>query len=269
MKASAKFINEKLDWVDDRPAASGFQGTSKVAGAVVALSLVGVVGMRTIDTEAAVPSGEAPPTPAVGRLSPETKPRLDRSGRKRIGKASYYAKMFAGRKMADGTRMEPTGDNAASRTLPLGTTAKVTNLATGKTAVVTIRDRGPYIAGRIVDLSPATAQEIGLDRRTGVTKVEVAPIAVPMPGGKIKLGDGILGVYNRHGTNAVVSFHHAQHRRSSHNARLGHPSSTANALSAPTSDQQPPTAQLQPGTPPADRYDEQITKPSGYFVSIY
>jgi rare lipoprotein A len=132
----------------------------------------------------------------VRRLSPDAKLSLDRSGRKRIGKASFYAKMFAGRTMADGTRMEPTGDNAASLTLPLGTTAKVTNLKTGKTAVVTIRDRGPYVAGRIVDLSPATAQEIGLDKRTGVTKVEVAPIAVPLANGEIKLGDSVLEASN-------------------------------------------------------------------------
>jgi rare lipoprotein A len=100
--------------------------------------------------------------------------------------------MFAGRKMADGTRMRPASDNAASRTLPLGTTAKVTNLETGKTAVVTIHDRGPYVDGRIVDLSPATARDIGLDRRTGVTRVEVAPIVIPMPNGAIKLGAGFF-----------------------------------------------------------------------------
>ena len=93
--------------------------------------------------------------------------------------------------------MEPTANNAASRTLPLGTTAKVTNLETGKTAVVTIRDRGPYVAGRIVDLSPATAREIGLDKRTGITQVQVAPIAVPMPDGEIKLGDGVMQANNR------------------------------------------------------------------------
>jgi rare lipoprotein A len=125
------------------------------------------------------------------RLTPEAKPILDRSGHTRTGKASFYAKMFNGRTMADGTRMEPTANNAASRTLPLGTTAKVTNLQTGKTAVVTIRDRGPYVAGRIVDLSPATAREIGLDKRTGVTRVKIAPIAVPMPDGEIKLGDAV------------------------------------------------------------------------------
>ena len=124
---------------------------------------------------------------------PEARPQLDRTGRKRVGKASFYASMFAGRTMADGTTMRPTSNNAASRTLPLGTTAKVTNLETGKTAVVAIHDRGPYVVGRIVDLSPATAREIGLDRRTGVTWVEVAPIAIPMPNGDIKLGDGISG----------------------------------------------------------------------------
>ena len=134
--------------------------------------------------------------PSSKRLLPEAKPILDRSGHARIGKASFYAKMFDGRTMADGTRMEPTGNNAASRTLPLGTTAEVTNLKTGKTAVVTIRDRGPYVAGRIVDLSPATAREIGLDKRAGVAPVKIAPIAVPMADGGIKLGDGVTQAMN-------------------------------------------------------------------------
>ena len=90
--------------------------------------------------------------------------------------------------MADGAPMDPQGDNAASRTLPLGTTAKVTNVETGKTAIVTIEDRGPYVDGRLVDLSPGTAAKIGLTPRQGITKVVVAPIAVPMPDGKVKAG---------------------------------------------------------------------------------
>jgi rare lipoprotein A len=172
---------------------------------MAAVTLVGVIGIGTgsMDSAAAAPAPLSPPrSPEAsrlshhqtrpGRLSPEGRPQLDRTGRKRFGKASIYAPMFAGRKMADGTRMRPTSNNAASRTLPLGTTAKVTNLETGKTAVVTIHDRGPYVAGRIVDLSPATARDIGLDRRTGVTRVEVAPIVIPMPNGNIKLGDGFL-----------------------------------------------------------------------------
>src|SRR3984893_7480893 len=115
-------------------------------------------------------------------------PPLDRSGTKRRGKASFYARQFSGKKMADGTIMHPQSDNAASKTLPLGTTAKVTNLETGQSAVVTIRDRGPYIQGRIVDLSPSTAKEIGIDHKNGVAKVEVAPIVVPLPDGRVKLG---------------------------------------------------------------------------------
>jgi rare lipoprotein A len=118
-------------------------------------------------------------------------PLLDRSGHKRRGKASFYAGKFAGRKMADGTIMEPQGDNAASKTLPLGTTARVTNLENGRSVVVTIRDRGPYIQGRIVDLSPATAKEIGIERKNGIAKVEVAPIVVPLPDGHVKLGAAV------------------------------------------------------------------------------
>ena len=109
------------------------------------------------------------------------RPRVDRSGRRRVGKASFYASKFSGRKMADGTRMDPQGDGAASKTLPLGSTAKVTNLQTGQSAVVTIRDRGPHVPGRIVDLSPATAEQVGIDRRQGVSKVAVTPITLPPP----------------------------------------------------------------------------------------
>jgi len=120
-----------------------------------------------------------------------TAPRpLDHSGKKRVGKASFYAGFFAGRKMADGNRMDPHDDNAASKTLPLGTTARVTNLETGRSAVVTIQDRGPYVPGRIVDLSPSTAREIGITPKVGVAPVEVAPIAVPLPDGRVKPGDG-------------------------------------------------------------------------------
>jgi rare lipoprotein A len=84
--------------------------------------------------------------------------------------------------------MNPRSNNAASRTLPLGTVAKVTDVATGKSAVVKIEDRGPYIKGRIVDLSPSTARKIGITPHIGVARVVVAPIVVPLPGGRIKLG---------------------------------------------------------------------------------
>ena len=116
------------------------------------------------------------------------KPVIDRTGHKRYGKASFYASRFGGRTMANGQRFSLAGNNAASRTLPLGTTAKVTNLQTGQSAVVVILDRGPYVGGRIVDLSPATASRIGISVDQGLAPVEVAPIAVPLPNGQVKLG---------------------------------------------------------------------------------
>jgi len=170
--------------------------------AMVAVAAIFEAATFGIKAQAATPDGLAPQdlptqpqttTQAPTRHSPDrlaviTKPQLDRSGKARIGKASFYARMFAGRIMANGNKMDPQDSNAASRTLPLGTTAKVTNLKTGKSAVVRIEDRGPYVAGRIVDLSPATAREIGITPREGVTKVEVAPITVPLADGSIKLG---------------------------------------------------------------------------------
>ena len=150
-----------------------------LAGACVALGASSAVG--------AAAEGKSN-GPSVVREKPVANPQLDHTGRKRVGKASFYAKMFHGRKMANGKPMDPRDDNAASKTLPLGTTAKVTNLETGRSAVVTIEDRGPYVKGRIVDLSPATAQSIGITPKKGLADVEVAPIAVPQPDGSVKPG---------------------------------------------------------------------------------
>jgi len=123
----------------------------------------------------------------IARISPQAPARIDRSGRPRVGIASYYANYFAGREMADGARMNPRGSNAASRTLPLGTVARVTNLTTRRSAVVTIEDRGPYVRGRIVDLSPHTARKIGITRRIGIARVRVTPLAVPASGQRLRL----------------------------------------------------------------------------------
>ena len=116
------------------------------------------------------------------RLKVEKKPNLDRSGKTQEGEASYYGKEFFGRKMADGTPMDPQSNIAASRTLPLGTKARVTNLDNGKSAEVEIRDRGPYIEGRIVDLTPKTAEQLGM-KTEGVAPVAVTPIELPQSSG--------------------------------------------------------------------------------------
>jgi rare lipoprotein A len=117
------------------------------------------------------------------------KPQLDRSGDTQKGKASYYAKSFSGKKMADGTPMNPNADIAASRTLPLGTRAEVINLENGKSREVEIRDRGPYVDGRIVDLSPKVARDLDM-HKDGVADVLVKPIEVPQADGSTKPGSG-------------------------------------------------------------------------------
>jgi rare lipoprotein A len=114
---------------------------------------------------------------------------LDRTGKPRKGTASYYGRKFYSKKMADGTPMNPQSDSAASKTLPLGTKARVTNLENGKNEVVEIRDRGPYVKDRIVDVSPKTADKLGL-KENGTAPVEVKPIEVPQPDGSVKPGAG-------------------------------------------------------------------------------
>ena len=151
--------------------------------------LLGIIGAAacTQSTKECTAADTAPQKAPTGTAK-SANAGPDLSGCKRTGVASFYAKKFSGREMADGTRMDPNDDNAASKTLPLGTTAKVTNVETGQSAEVTIQDRGPYVKGRIIDLSPATAREIGLDRQDGITTVVVAPIEVPLPDGSVKQG---------------------------------------------------------------------------------
>jgi rare lipoprotein A len=114
----------------------------------------------------------------------------DHSGRRVRGKASVYHPRFTGRRMADQSRYNPHSNAAASKILPLGTEARVTNLDNGKSTKVEVKDRGPYVDGRVVDLSSASAADLGISRKEGVAPVELAPITVPQPDGSVKLGAG-------------------------------------------------------------------------------
>ena len=122
-------------------------------------------------------------------VAPASAGHIDHSGRKQKGGASFYAKRFTKRKMADGHLMNPNDDIAASKTLPLGSVAKVTNLSNGKSATVKIEDRGPYVTGRVVDLAPKVAKQLDLTQK-GVVPVEVKPITLPQSDGGVKLGAG-------------------------------------------------------------------------------
>jgi rare lipoprotein A len=127
---------------------------------------------------------------------------IDHSGRKEKGRASVYAHRFADRKMADGRPMDPNSNVAASKTLPLGSVAKVTNLNNGKTAMVKVEDRGPYVKGRVLDLSPKAAANLDMKEKA-VVPVEVKPITLPQPDGGVNLGAGAADVSPREVQQAV------------------------------------------------------------------
>jgi rare lipoprotein A len=99
------------------------------------------------------------------------------------GKASFYADKFEGIQTASGEKYRHKKLTGAHKTLPFGTKVRVTNLANEKTVEVTINDRGPYVEGRVIDLSKAAAEELGF-LNNGIADVKVEVID---PGdGKVK-----------------------------------------------------------------------------------
>ena len=96
------------------------------------------------------------------------------------GLASWYGGKFQGRQTANGEIFDTNKFTAAHKTLAFGTVVKVTNLENGKSTVVRINDRGPFIPGRIIDLSRAAAVAIGLAGK-GVAKVRVEELPSGSP----------------------------------------------------------------------------------------
>ncbi|MCW2245899.1 rare lipoprotein A [Azospirillum fermentarium] len=94
------------------------------------------------------------------------------------GKASWYGGGFHGRETASGTPFNQHALTAAHRSLPLGTEVVVTNVDNGKSVTVTINDRGPYVRGRIIDLSRRAARDLGFVG-DGLAKVAITVSAPP------------------------------------------------------------------------------------------
>lgn len=105
------------------------------------------------------------------------------------GKASFYAHKFTGRKTASGERLHHDSLTCAHRTLPFGTLLRVKNPANGREVVVRVNDRGPFVRGRIIDLSRAAAKKLGIIAK-GVALVEVSQIhSDPTKSAPFKLED--------------------------------------------------------------------------------
>jgi rare lipoprotein A len=105
----------------------------------------------------------AAPGPPPARVAP---------GFSEVGLASWYGPGFRRRRTADGERFNTNGLTAAHRSLPLGAEVKVTNLENGRSVIVRINDRGPYLRGRIIDLSAAAARALGM-RADGLVRVRI------------------------------------------------------------------------------------------------
>lgn len=120
-----------------------------------------VIELVPTTTDVTAPAAEAPSTPQETALGQ--------------GSASYYAAKFQGRRTASGEPFDNKAMTAAHRTLPFGTLVRVTNPGTGASVVVRINDRGPFTRGRMIDVSRAAAEELGLIAR-GHAMVEIALI---------------------------------------------------------------------------------------------
>lgn len=99
---------------------------------------------------------------------------VGRSSRSEIGLASFYAKSLHGRLTASGARYDSRAMTCAHRRLPFGSTIRVTDLDTQRSVEVVVNDRGPFVRGRVVDLSLAAAEDLGIVER-GVARVQIDP----------------------------------------------------------------------------------------------
>lgn len=91
------------------------------------------------------------------------------------GQASFYADKFEGRPTASGEKYIHSQLTAAHKSLPFGTVLKVTNLKNNKSVIVRVNDRGPFVKGRIIDLSKSAAQALGFEKQ-GIAKVAIEVI---------------------------------------------------------------------------------------------
>jgi rare lipoprotein A (peptidoglycan hydrolase) len=123
-------------------------------------------------------SRSAGPPPTAPCPAPDALPAP--SLRIQYGLASWYGRERHGRRTASGEIFDSNQLVAAHNTAPFGTYALVTNLANGRTVQVRINDRGPAVAGRLIDLSYAAARQLDMVH-VGVTRVKVEFLAAPLP----------------------------------------------------------------------------------------
>jgi rare lipoprotein A len=138
---------------------------SGVLRAVAAASLLAASACETV-----APPPPAPPPPAPVAPAPPSPPEPRRYQDE--GNASWYGAKHHGEKTASGAAFDKNALTAAHRTLPFDTRLRVTNLENGRTVEVVVNDRGPYVDGRLIDLSEAAARKLGFTE-DGVVRVRI------------------------------------------------------------------------------------------------
>ena len=143
------------------------------AGGLAVTSSTGDASLATpvaVEAHAATPA--ALPVAAVGHVAETPDAPAEAGEAIPGGRASYYGRELAGNPTASGEPFDPTELTAAHRTLPLGTRVRVTHARTGESVVVRVNDRGPFHGDRVIDVSRAAADSIGLTR-SGTATVEL------------------------------------------------------------------------------------------------
>jgi rare lipoprotein A len=125
--------------------------------------------MQPITTLHRLMAGAKPVAACVLAAAALLSASLSVNAQPRCGKASWYALTS---RTASGEMADPSSLSAAHRSLPFGTMVQVRNLRNGKTVTVRVNDRGPFVKGRIIDVTRAAAAELGFLKR-GITRVEI------------------------------------------------------------------------------------------------
>jgi len=140
----------------------GYQAVRTVIAAVAIAAIVAGCAQQAVAPEPAPPATPAPAPALPSSPAAPAQAAQNQAGEIERGRVSLYGADFAGKTTANGETFNPDGLTMAHRTLPFGTRVRVTNLENQRSVVVTVNDRGPFVAGRIADLSLGAARQIGM-----------------------------------------------------------------------------------------------------------
>jgi rare lipoprotein A len=145
------------------------RGAAQVAAVVVTAAALAACAQAPMGSQSSFTGRQAAQQRVAKRHSPLAVKEASLDQSQASGLASYYS---SGSRTANGEQFNPNEFTAAHRTLPFGTKLRVTNVATGQSVTVRVNDRGPFVPGRVVDVSSSAAGALGMTGK-GVAKVKL------------------------------------------------------------------------------------------------